>query len=63
MSNLTIPNQEQSVKDAITRFQQEQRQAALIWDEKHKNERNEKASSKYSSRYITKYHDRFDYFK
>lgn len=47
-------NHETSLKDAINRFHQEQRQAALIWAKNNKKP-NESA-------YVMKFQDRFDYF-
>lgn len=57
-----MKNSESDVKDAITRMQQEQRTAAQVWEKNHEKEKNPNASQEYGSRYITKYHDRFDYF-
>ncbi len=58
-----MQNSESDIKDAITRFQQEQRQAALQWEKEHKKTLNPKGSPEYSNLCFTRHHDRFDYFK
>ena len=56
-------NPETDLKDAAQMFREQQRQAALKWETTQEDKSHPKASKKYKSRYFTKYHDQFDYFK